>query len=148
MARPLKPHSPFSDLAELREGLDPLPADLTDGGRWGWSLAVDVIEEDDRFILRADLPGIKPGEVNIEVAQNTLTVSGEREEREEERKQKYVRRERRFGSFHRSMTLPPGVTANEIEASFEDGVLEMWIPKPKREDEAKQAVEIKAKRSS
>jgi HSP20 family protein len=78
-------------------------------------------------------PGIKPDEVKIEVEDNVLTVSGEHEEREEER-DNFLRRERRYGSFARAISLPQGVTHDEIEATVQDGVVEISIPKPREEE--------------
>jgi HSP20 family protein len=145
----LKPYTPFAELTELRDRLDrvfgDLFEDLTDGRRRTWRLSVDVIEEDDRYRVLADLPGFKPDDVKIEVADDVLTISGEHEESEEEKKQDYVRRERRYGSFSRSLALPEGVSADDIEATFENGVLEVSIPKPKAEEKATKKIEIKAK---
>ena len=81
-------------------------------------------------IVRADIPGIKPEEVKIEVEDDILTVSGEHEERKEEKDKQYVRRERRYGSFSRSMALPAGVDPKQIVAKTRDGVVEVTIPLP------------------
>jgi HSP20 family protein len=148
----LKPYSPFSELSELRDRLDrvfgDLFDDLTDGQRRTWRLSVDVIEEDDSYKVLADLPGFKPDDVKIEVADDVLTISGEHQESEEEKEKDYVRRERRFGSFSRSLALPQGVSADDIEATFENGVLEVSIPKPKAEQKTAKKVEIKSKAGS
>jgi HSP20 family protein len=145
MATTLSTYSPFADFGELRERLDRIFDDLTNGRRKAWRLSVDVIEEDDRFVMRANLPGIKAEEVKIKVSDDTLTVSGEHEETKEEEKKNYVRRERRYGSFSRSMALPHGVKADDVEATIEDGVLEISIPRPKTAKEEGKAVEIKPK---
>ena len=148
----LKPYSPFSELSELRDRLDrvfgDLFDDLTDGKRRTWRLSVDVIEEDDSYKVLADLPGFKPDDVKIEVADDVLTISGEHQESDEEKEKDYVRRERRFGSFSRSLALPQGVSADDIEATFENGVLEVSIPKPKAEQKTAKKVEIKSKAGS
>jgi HSP20 family protein len=149
MATALTPYSPFAELGELRDRLDrmfgDLFEDLTDGKRRTWRLSVDVVEEDERYVVRADLPGIKPDDVKIEVSDDTLTISGEHTETEKEEKRNYVRRERRYGSFTRSMALPSGVTADDIEATFADGMLEVSIPKPKAEEKKPKTVEVKPK---
>jgi HSP20 family protein len=145
MATTLTTYSPFADLGELRERLDRVFDDLTNGKRKAWRLSVDVIEEDDRYVMRADLPGIKPDDVKIEVSDDTLTVSGEHAETKEEEQENYVRRERRYGSFSRSMALPHGMKADDVEATIEDGVLEISIPRPKSAKEEGKAVEIKPK---
>jgi len=124
---------PFSELGELRTRFDRLFGDLVDprGGRT-WLPAIDVVRHDGNLVLRADVPGIKPEEVKIEVEDDILTISGEHEETSEETDKQYVRRERRYGSFSRSMTLPPGIDAKKIEATTHDGVVEVTIPLPKK----------------
>jgi HSP20 family protein len=147
MAGELREWRPFSDIAELRNRLDQAFRDLgIDGGEHGWAPSVDVIRKDEGLVLRADLPGIKPDEVKIQVEDDVLTVSGEHREETEEKKEDYMRRERRYGSFSRSMSLPKGVSADDIEATTEQGVLEVTIPLPRSEE--KQAVEIKPKSRS
>ena len=102
-----------------------------DGGRFRrWIPAMDLVETEDHFILRADLPGLSEGDVSIELEDNVLTVSGERKSAHEERKEGYHRVERAYGQFARSLTLPEGVKADDIAASFDRGVLEVRIPKP------------------
>jgi len=95
-----------------------------------WTPAMDVVETDDHFVLRADLPGLTEGDVNIELEDNVLTISGERKVEHEQRNEGYYRVERASGSFSRSLTLPEGVDADGIQASFDNGVLEVRIPKP------------------
>ncbi len=89
------------------------------------------MREDGKLLVRADIPGIKPEEVTIEVADDILTVSGEHRERKEQKDGEYVRRERRYGAFSRSMALPAGVDASKIKASTRDGIVEVTIPLPK-----------------
>lgn len=143
MANELTEWRPFSDFAELRHRLDQAFRDLSDGAQRGWAPSVDLVRRDDALVLRADIPGIKPEDVKIEVEDDVLTVSGEHREEKEEKKEQYVRRERRYGSFSRSMAMPRGVKPDDIQATTEDGVLEVTIPLPKAE--AKQKVEIKPK---
>lgn len=97
-----------------------------------WIPAMDLVETDDDFVLRADLPGLTEGDVNIEMEDNVLTVSGERKAEHEERKEGYYRVERASGSFSRSLTLPEGVDPDRVRASFDKGVLEVRIPKPEQ----------------
>jgi HSP20 family protein len=104
---------------------------------------VDVIRDDGTIIVRADLPGIKPDEVKVTVDDDVLTVSGEHSSESEEEKGDYMRRERRYGSFSRSMSLPAEVRAEDIESTTEDGVLEVRIPMP--EAERAKPVEIETK---
>jgi HSP20 family protein len=95
-----------------------------------WMPAMDLVETDDHFVLRADLPGLSEDDVKIELEDNTLTVSGERKAEHESRDEGFYRVERAFGTFSRSLTLPRGVNAEAVEASFNRGVLEVRIPKP------------------
>jgi HSP20 family protein len=101
----------------------------TDQGR-RWVPPMDLVEAEDHFVLKADLPGLREGDVNIEVQDGTLTISGERKAEHEQRERGWYRIERSFGSFNRSLTLPDGVDPDGIAASFTDGVLEVRIPKP------------------
>ena len=102
------------------------------GGLRRWVPAMDLVETDDHFVLKADLPGLDSGDVNIEVEDNVLTVSGERKVEHETSKEGYYRLERSSGEFRRALTLPEGVDADKIEASFEKGVLEIRVPKPEQ----------------
>ena len=97
-----------------------------------WMPAMDLVETDEYFVLTADLPGLTENDVNIEVDDRVLTVSGERKAKHESTKDGYHRVERAFGSFSRSLTLPKGVNAEAVEAAFEHGVLEIRIPKPEQ----------------
>src|SRR4051812_43278174 len=106
------------------------------GGNGGalrrWMPAMDLVETEDHFVLRADLPGLSEEDVNIEVEDRVLTVSGERKAEHETTKEGYHRVERAFGSFARSLTLPEGVDAEAVTASFDRGVLEIRVPKPEQ----------------
>lgn len=122
---------PFAELGELRSRLDRMFDESLDGREHAWTPAIDVVREDGHLVVRADLPGIKPEDVKIEVEDDILTVSGEHTESKEEKDENYVRRERRYGSFSRSMALPAGVDAEKIKANTHDGVVEVTIPLPK-----------------
>jgi len=95
-----------------------------------WAPAMDLVETDDHFVLRADLPGLEQDDVSIEVQGNVLTLSGERRSEHENSREGYHRVERAYGHFARALTLPEGVDSDAIEASFDRGVLEVRIPKP------------------
>jgi HSP20 family protein len=97
-----------------------------------WIPAVDVVESDSHLVLRADLPGLSEDDINIELDDNVLTISGERKFAHEERRGGYYRVERSSGSFRRSMRLPEGVDPEAITANFDRGVLELTIPKPEQ----------------
>jgi HSP20 family protein len=97
-----------------------------------WVPAMDLVEADDHFVLKADLPGLAEDDVSIEVRDNALTISGERKAEQEKRERGWYRVERSFGRFSRSLTLPEGVDPDSIAARFDRGVLEVTIPKPEQ----------------
>jgi HSP20 family protein len=107
-----------------------------------WLPAMDVVETDDHFVLTADLPGLSEEDVSIEVEENVLTVSGERKAEHEYKREGYVRVERSYGSFRRSLTLPKGVDADAVSASFDKGVLEIRIPKPEERKPRKVEIQV------
>jgi HSP20 family protein len=107
-----------------------------------WTPAMDLVETEDNYVLRADLPGVSEGDVKIELDDNVLTISGERKSAHKEAKEGYYRVERAYGSFARTLTLPEGVDADAISASFDRGVLEVRVPKPEQRKPRK--VEISA----
>jgi HSP20 family protein len=113
-----------------------------------WIPAMDLVETDADFVLRADLPGLSEEDVNIELEDNVLTVSGERTGEHEERKEGYYRVERSSGSFSRSLTLPEGVDPEGIKASFDRGVLEVRIPKPEERKPRKVAISVGGQQQS
>lgn len=94
----------------------------------GWSPAIDVIQKDEDLVLRAEIPGAKPEDIDISVQNGILTISGKIEEEKEEERGGYLVRERRSGSFRRSLQLPQEVDEDKIKANFENGVLEVRIP--------------------
>jgi HSP20 family protein len=93
---------------------------------------IDLVENETQYVLRADLPGLNAQDVKIEFDHDVLTISGERRSASESSENGYRRVERATGSFARSLTLPAGVEASKIEASFTDGVLEVTVPKPEQ----------------
>ena len=95
-----------------------------------WVPAMDLVEHDDHFLLRADLPGLTEGDVSIELNDGSLTISGERKAEHAKQERGFYRVERQFGNFSRTLTLPDGIDGEQIKASFTNGVLEVWIPKP------------------
>jgi HSP20 family protein len=97
-----------------------------------WVPAMDLVETEDSYLLKADLPGIKHEAVSIEFNDGTLTISGERKAEYERKEKGFFRLERSFGKFSRSLSLPDGIDVDKIEAGFHDGVLEVKIPKPEQ----------------
>jgi HSP20 family protein len=99
------------------------------GGRV-WRPALDVIENDDAYVVRASLPGFKAEEIDIKAeGDNVLVLKAEHAEEREEGDDSYLLRERNYGSFHRSMQFPAGVSADEAIAEVEDGILTLTLPK-------------------
>jgi HSP20 family protein len=129
---------PLRELSSLQNEMNRLFNTVFDapatGGNGGqarrWVPAMDLLETDEHFVLRADLPGMREEDVAIELEDNVLTLSGERNAEHEDRQEGYFRVERAFGSFARSLTLPRGVDAEAVTAAFDNGVLEVRIPKP------------------
>jgi HSP20 family protein len=107
-----------------------------------WLPAMDLVETDEHFVLKADLPGLSEDDVAIEVEENVLTISGERKAEHEDKREGFVRVERSYGSFRRSLTLPEGIDPEAVSASFENGVLEVRIPKPEQRKPRKVAIQV------
>ena len=123
---------PFRELTALQSEVNRLFSRV--GGsdvaeRQSWTPSIDVIETDDAIKLHAELAGMDPDDINIEVQDNVLTVSGERRFEEEVKEDKYYRIERRYGSFSRSIALPQAIDEAKIEAKYDNGVLEVSVPK-------------------
>jgi HSP20 family protein len=96
-----------------------------------WRPAIDVEEKDGKYLVRADLPGMKKKDIHIELHDGYLTLRGERKSEHEEKKDTYRRFERTYGSFERTFRVPEGVTEKEIHAKYKDGVLQLTVPAPK-----------------
>jgi len=111
-------------------------------GRAEWAPEIEVFERGGQLIVRADLPGLTSNDVKAEITDNALTIHGERKREHKEEREGWYRSERSYGSFFRSIPLPEGINADEAKASFRDGVLEITMPAPKRE-ERRRSIEIK-----
>lgn len=130
MATTMTRWRPLADFSDLRNRIDAVLEDVMGPEGAGWSPAIDLVESNGELVFRANVPGIKPEEIEIELEDNMLTISGEHEESKEEKDEQYVRRERHYGSFWRSMRVPAGIDPKQIAASCHDGVLEVRVPKP------------------
>jgi HSP20 family protein len=97
-----------------------------------WLPPMDLVESAEHYVLRADLPGLSDGDVNVQLEDNVLTISGERKAEQEQQLAGYYRLERAFGVFSRSLTLPDGVDPEGVQAHFNHGMLEIRIPKPEQ----------------
>jgi HSP20 family protein len=128
---------PLRELGSLQNEMNRLfntvfdaPAPGNGGAMRRWMPAMDLIETDEHFVLRADLPGMGQEDIKIELEDGTLTISGERKAEHESKNEGYYRVERAFGGFSRSLTLPKGIDPEGVNAKFDRGVLEVRIPKP------------------
>lgn len=123
---------PFGDLRRMEDTMNRLWR-----GFWGspvdgdghWTLPLDVVDRGDRFLVHASLPGVKPGDARVSIEDGVLTIRAHSEERTEDRREEYVLRERRYGSSSRSIRLPRSVDADRVEATYENGVLTVALPK-------------------
>lgn len=149
----LKRWTPFSELRRMDSDFDRI---------WGHTLRpiyrrprfsvpdghveVDVYNEEDNLVVRASLPGVKPEDLKVTVADSILTISGESKAESEAKEENYLHRERRYGSFSRSVSLPRHLDAAKADASYENGVLTVTVP---RDEESKpKLLEVKVKSKS
>ncbi|MDM7916469.1 MAG: Hsp20/alpha crystallin family protein [Candidatus Eisenbacteria bacterium] len=94
-----------------------------------WTPPVDVLHEDGGYRVRADLPGMSRDQIEVTLDGETLTIRGEKKQEKEVKEDAFVRTERRHGTFLRALTLPSAIDASKVEATYKDGVLEIWVPK-------------------
>lgn len=126
---------PFRDMLSLREAMDKLFEESFVGPRWmpfggdGGALPVDIYDSGESIVVSASIPGIKPEDIDISITGDTLTIKGETKFEEKVEKANYIRQERRFGRFERSLSLPTQVQSDKVEAVFENGVLNLTLPK-------------------
>ena len=109
-----------------------------------WSPRIDVFEKDNRLVTRVDLPGVKREDVSVEVTGRHLALSGTRHEEAEDKKGNYYRTEREYGSFYRAVPLPDGVKADDVKATFANGVLEVSVPLPPKTESSVRKIPIDA----
>lgn len=132
---------PFSEFDRfLDDRFFPMPSSPSLTGRMGWDLAVDLYEEKGNVIARMTLPGINPDDLDISVEEETLHISGRREEEKETKNKDYYSKEIRRGSFSRSVSLPKIVDAEESKADYADGILTVTMPIVKGQE--KKAVKV------
>ena len=131
---------PFQEMVSMRDRID----QVFDGyfGRFSgisdealertWAPPVDIYENKDHIIVKAELPGMKKDDISIEVKGNVLTLTGERKHEKETKKENYYRIERSYGKFSRSFTLPDSVKVDKVKANYKDGVIEISLPKTEK----------------
>ena len=147
----LQRYDPFRDFARVEDVFDRMwggrprwgysSRRFTNHGEGSWAIPLDVVRGDDAISVHASLPGIKPEHVSVTIEDDVLTVSGQTESEEEHKEDAYLMRERRFGSFRRSLRLPETVDPDRAETTYEDGVLTVTLPK----SEAKRAKQLTVK---
>ena len=134
--------NPFRELDEVQNRLSTFFGGFPEFGRFPrrlfgdgdialseWSPQVDISEDDKEYLVKADLPEMKKEDVKVAIEDNVLSISGERKSEKEEKKKKFHRIERSYGTFLRTFTLPQDAEANKIAAEFKDGVLKVHLPK-------------------
>lgn len=128
-------HKLFDDTAKTLSGFG-----IEDLGDGSWAPRVDIYETEDSYVVRADLPGIKKEDIEIDLKDNTLAVRGEKKFDGKSDKDNYVRVERKYGKFVRTFRLSDNVDRGKIKANYKDGVLEITIPK--REEAATKQIKV------
>lgn len=143
--------TPFREMLSLREAMDrlfdesfvrPLGSPIIGDGSF-YGLPVDVQVEKDDYVIRANLPGLKPEDLHIEVVDNIITLRGEIKAERKVEDENYLLQERRYGQFSRSVTLPTALNSARAEAVVENGVLTLRVPKA--EEARPKAITVKAK---
>lgn len=157
--------SPFSLMRRMAEDMDRIMEDFGFGPSLGiapllspslsqgrgsssvsrgmWSPQLETFRQGDRLVVRADLPGLRKEDVNVEVDDGVLSISGHRAEEQTEDRDDYFRSERSYGEFYRALPLPEGVTGDECEATFNNGVLEVKFPLPKQQERKARRIDVK-----
>jgi len=141
---------PFSDMLTLRQAMDRLfddsfvrPSRVPAPFGEGLDLPLDMYQTDDSVVIKASVPGVKPEEVEVTITGDTLTIKGETRAEEEVKKDNYFRQEISYGAFSRSIILPGSVQTDKAEATFENGVLTLTVPKA--EETKPKQIKIKPK---
>lgn len=127
MSSLMRRFDPFAEMSRLQDEMGGLFGG--DARRSGFTPAVDIFEDKEGFHVKAELPGVKPEEVHVNVENNMLTLRGERKLEKEDKREGYHRIERAYGSFQRSFVLPNSADAEKVHAEMKDGVLAVLIPK-------------------
>ena len=133
----LLPWQPHREMEEIRRRFEDIFGRPYVPGIWRlfpseemvWAPAIDVLEKEDKFLVKVELPGVKEEDVNVSLAGGTLTIEGEKKAESEVKKKGYYYSETSYGSFSRSITIPSTVDASKIEANYDKGVLEITLPK-------------------
>src|SRR5579885_1823352 len=148
MANFIQTWNPFREMEQFRRDFDELFDRFLGRGKRAvkepsvFEPPIESYIEGDKMVVRADLPGIDPKDVEITVIGDVLTIKGSREDRHEKKERNFVFKEVTYGSFERSVTLPAGVRAEDIKAAYKDGVLELTAPAPKELSPRKVPIQV------
>jgi len=144
---------PFSMLSDMEEMMDRMlgrrwpmltrPMRRRIGSASGWASHVDMYEQGNEIVVKAELPGISRDDIDVSLENGDLILKGERKSEHEVNEESYYRMERSFGSFYRRLPLPEGVEADRIAANFQDGVLEVRVPKPTASQQTAKRIEVR-----
>jgi len=136
MANWLAKWDPFKDLEDIHDAFDRFfgrelarPTRATELRRW--VPTIDVIDEKDTVVVKAEIPGVDKKDINISLNEDTLTINGETKKEEEVKEENYYRAERYYGSFSRTIELPTAVEKDKVKATYKDGILTVTLPKTK-----------------
>jgi HSP20 family protein len=143
----LRTWRPFSDLDEWQQQIEDIfgQSMLKSNGDRSWMPHMDVFEKDDNLVVKAELPGMKEEDIDVSVDGDMLIIRGEKKAESEVKDEDYYRCERTYGSFYRSVSLPSSVDSSKIEANYENGILEVTLPKSPEVKPKKIAVSAKKK---
>ena len=146
--KPLRQLAPFGDFDRMRREMDRMWDSFFERRPWfmveeegEWLPALDLAETGDEFVVKAEIPGLDPKDIDISLSQNMLTIKGEKKQEREEKEENYHFIERSYGSFARSIQLPGEVNHQKITTSYKNGVLKIHLPKS--EEAKKKKVKIK-----
>jgi HSP20 family protein len=150
MARDPQKWSPFRELDRVRHDFEEL-LDRSLGSRVSreqrGTPALESFIDSGKLIIRADLPGVDPKDVDVTVTGDQLTIRGTREQRVDEQSRSFINREFSYGSFERTVRLPGGVKAEDVKASYRDGVLELTMPVPEESKSRKVTIQVEGEPS-
>jgi HSP20 family protein len=131
--------NPFSVMRRMTEEMSRVMEELglaqADGGRTTWAPAIEIAERDGALNVRAELPGLSPDDVSVDIAKDALVIRGERKVEREEKDRGVQRTERQYGFFYRTIPLPEGADVEHARAKFRDGMLEVTIPVPQQQEQ-------------
>jgi HSP20 family protein len=139
--------NPFSIMRRMQDEMDRVFGPAFGGGKGGpgvraWAPAIEVSEREGNYVVSAELPGLRPEDVDVELTDNALVIEGERHQEHEEDQGGVHRSERSYGHFYRAVPLPEGVKAEQAQANFKDGVLEIKMPMSQQQQHQRRRIPI------